>query len=325
MSSEPLGVQSSDTPEPPPAGAPEPKRREDLMGFVFLGITALFFGAAPTFARLAFDGGIDALSLQVFRFAIAFVCVTATMALIREMPRIDRGLLLRLLLLAFCTGFASFCYMTSVRYVSVAVASLTFFTFPLLVGPLSHIFGLERLTPRFVIATVVAFAGLCLVLGGDIALDWIGVIMAFSAGVAVAFSFIVSRPLVQQVPPMTMSAFSTGISGLAFFAWGLAATGPTLPDTSAGYIGLVGNSVCYAIGLCSLYAAIHRLGAVRSAILINAEPLVSVAAALLILGQAIAPLQIAGTVVVVAAIVMVQRGDSDGDGEGEESEAKAGG
>ena len=46
-----------------------------LTGFILLGVTALFFGATLNFAKLSFDGEIDALSLQVFGFSITFAAV----------------------------------------------------------------------------------------------------------------------------------------------------------------------------------------------------------------------------------------------------------
>ena len=304
MSSEHAGVQSPAGPDPERG---RPDGGQELSGFAFIGTTALFFGAAPTFAKLAFDGGIDALSLQVFRFAIAFVAVIGTMAIIRETPKIQRHQFARLTLLACCTGIASLCYMTSVRYVPVAVASLTFFTFPIIVGPLSHLVGSDRMTVRNLTATAVAFTGLCMVLGGDLELDWLGILLAFIAGLAVALSFIVARPLVVQLPAMTVSVISTGLSGLFFLTWALFTADLSPPETPVGKIGLIGNSLCYAVGLCCLYAGIRRIGALRSAILVNAEPLISVLAAFLVLGQTIGPVQIAGTVVVIFGITMVRK------------------
>ncbi|MDA0340146.1 MAG: DMT family transporter [Proteobacteria bacterium] len=276
-----------------------------MTGFILLGVTALFFGAAPTFAKLAFDGGIDALSLQVFRFAITFAAVLLMVLVNRHLPRIKRRQLPRLLLLAICTAVSSFCYMTAVRHVSVAVASLTFFTFPLVVGLLSHFLGTDRLGWRKSLAIVVAFTGLCLVLGGDLELNWRGVSLAFIAGSTVAASFVLSRPLTRELPSLTITAFATGVPCILYLIVGMTTAALTFPDTTAGMIGVLGNALCYAIGLVCLYGSIARLGALRTAILINAEPLVSVAAAFLILGQTIGLLQMAGALIVILGIFLI--------------------
>lgn len=305
MSSERGAVQSPETPDGPKSAVEAPDRARELAGFAFLGTMALVFGSAPTFAKLAFDGGIDAISLQVFRFTITFSSILAAMLVARHFPRINRRHLPRLCLLAVATAVSSFCYMTAVDYVSVAVASLTFFTFPLIVGPLSHVLGLDRLTRRKTLSIVVAFAGLCLVLGGDLNLDWRGVSLAFAAGATVAASFVVARPLTSDLPALTITAFATGLPCALYLGFALANAELVFPGTLKGTIGVFGNALCYAVGLGCLYASIARLGALRTAVLINIEPLVSVAAAFLVLGQAIGPLQMAGAAIVVAGILLM--------------------
>jgi drug/metabolite transporter (DMT)-like permease len=305
MSSERGGVQPPEASNPSKIIDEPVDRARELAGFALLGITALVFGMAPTFAKLAFDGGIDPISLQVFRFTITFGSIFLTMLAVRHLPRITRRHVPRLCILAMSTAISSYCYMTAVRYGSVAVASLTFFTFPLLVGPLSHMLGLELLTRRKALAIIIAFAGLCLVLGGDLNLDWRGVALAFIAGVMVGGSFIVSRPLTRDLPALTIAGFATGLPCLIYLAVGLAGTELIFPETLKGTIGVVGNALCYAIGLACLYGSIARLGALRTAVMMNVEPLISVAAAFFVLGQSIGPLQMAGALIVVLGILVM--------------------
>ncbi|MDE0809653.1 MAG: DMT family transporter [Alphaproteobacteria bacterium] len=305
MSSDHGDVQSSKASAGNDSQYNEQKPAGDLVGYLLLAITALFFGSAPTFAKLAFDGGTDAVSLQVFRFGITFATVVLMALVLRHFPRVKGRHLPRLLMLTLCTAISSYCYMTAVQHVSVAVASLTFFTFPLIVGPLSHILGFDRLTPRKLLAICVAFSGLCLVLGGDLELNWLGVSLAFGASISVAVSFVVSRPLTQELPSLTITAFATGIPCALYLAYAVIASDLAIPTTTGGAVGVLGNALCYAIGLVCLYGSIARLGALRTAILINAEPLISVGAAFLVLGQGIVPLQMTGSAIVIFGIFLI--------------------
>ena len=74
---------------------------------------------------------------------------------------------------------------------------------------------------------------------------------------------------------------------------------------------MVANSLCHAIGLTCCYAAIARLGPTRTAVMMNVEPLISVLAAYLILGQAITIVQSLGIIGVVSGIVLMSYTRSD--------------
>tara|TARA_Y100000588_G_scaffold308439_1_gene332992 strand:+ start:1002 stop:1682 length:681 start_codon:yes stop_codon:yes gene_type:complete len=208
-------------------------------------------------------------------------------------------------LLALSTGLSSFCYMTSVRYIPVAIASLTFFTFPLIVAPASHILKLDRLNGLKIAAMFVAFSGLCLLLGGGYLLDWLGILMAFSAGLCVATSFIVAKPLTEDLSPLTLATISTGIPCMVYLFITFSLSQFVIPNNLVGSFGVVGNSLCHALGLTCCYAAIARLGALRTAVFMNIEPLISVLVAYLLLGQTITTIQMLGVFGVIFGILLI--------------------
>lgn len=294
---------------PPPVPPPPTATNSGgaLAGLGFIVVTALFFGSGPTLARLAFDGGTGVLTLQIARFALAAVGLWLLLAVtgrVRWIPRGRTALVAALVLLS--TG-ASFGYMTSVRSIPVPVASLVFFTFPLMVGPLAHLLGDERLTVRRVAALVVGFAGIALVLGGGMAhAAPVGLALAFGGGCCVAVSFQVSRRLTRDIAPMQLTAtVAAGSAVLCVLALGVHG-GIELPETAGGWVGVLGNATSYAVGLTCLFASISRLGAVRTAIAINLEPVVSVALASAVLGETLSGAQLAGAAVVLGGIALAQ-------------------
>ena len=282
-----------------------------VSGFLFMAVSATAFGSAPTFAKLAFDNSITPSSLQSYRFFITFVVIIFVTIIVKQITKPTPAHLPRLLILAISTGLSSLCYMTSVKYVTVAVASLTFFTFPLVVAPVSHLMKIDKLTQIKVLAMILAFCGLCLLLGTTYNLQWVGISMAFAAGLFVATSFIVSKPLTEDLSPLTMAVFATGLPCLAYAISSMLSGHLTHPQNFPGGVGLVANSLCHAIGLTCCYAAIARLGPTRTAVMMNVEPLISVLAAYLILGQAITIVQSFGIIGVVAGIVLMSYTRSD--------------
>ncbi len=178
-----------------------------------------------------------------------------------------------------------------------------------MVGPLAHLIGDERLSLRRVAALGVGFSGLALVLGGGMAgADPVGLALAFGGGTCVAVSFQVSRRLTVDIPPPQLTAIVAVGSGLVCVA-ALAVNGEIQPpETARGWIGVLGNAVSYAVGLTCLFASIRHLGAVRTAVTINLEPVVSVALAAAVLGEALSLVQLLGGLVVLAGILLAQGG-----------------
>lgn len=269
-------------------------------------MVALFFGIAPSFAKLAFDGGAGPVTLQLGRFVLA-AAVLWTIVLARGLadpvPARARPVLAGLIA---TTALASFGYMTSVRYIDVPLASLTFFVFPLMVGPLSHFAGHERLTALRLVALTLGFAGLTLVLGADLQeADPLGIAMAFGAGTCVAISFLLTRHLSGSIRPMHLTAIVT-TGCMAAFAAATLAEGLALPTGKSAWIGYAVNVLCYVVGLSSLYGAIARLGSVRVAVVVNLEPVVSLLTAWVLLGQVLGPWQMLGAGVVIAGILLMQ-------------------
>ena len=276
-----------------------------LSGLLFMTISAAAFGSAPTFAKIAFDNSINAISLQSYRFLITFTIIVLVLLVSAQRWGVNQSHIPRLFLLALSTGLSSFCYMTSVRYIPVAVASLTFFTFPLIVAPASHILKLDRLNGLKIAAMFAAFGGLCLLLGDSYLLDWLGILMAFAAGLCVATSFIVAKPLTQDLSPLTLATISTGIPCIVYLFITFSLTQFVTPNNLPGVFGVAGNSLCHAIGLTCCYAAIARLGALRTAVFMNIEPLISVLVAYLLLGQTITTIQMLGVFGVMFGIVLI--------------------
>ena len=64
----------------------------------------------------------------------------------------------------------------------------------------------------------------------------------------------------------------------------------------------------YGTAITSLFVVLPRLGAVNNMAVLNFEPIAVLGLAWVILGQAVAPLQIAGAFIVVGAIAWMGAG-----------------
>jgi inner membrane transporter RhtA len=80
--------------------------------------------------------------------------------------------------------------------------------------------------------------------------------------------------------------------------------GAVLPGDGsvAGWIGLGGATLCYVLGFVLLFAAMKRLPPSQTAVMMNIEPLVSISAATLLLGETIAASQWIGVAIMLIAL-----------------------
>jgi len=80
-----------------------------------------------------------------------------------------------------------------------------------------------------------------------------------------------------------------------------------IPGTALGLVGLAGVSITYLLGVLAFFAALIRIGPLKAALLAQLEPVVSILAAVLILGEQLSLAQGAGVVLVLGALATLAR------------------
>ena len=102
---------------------------------------------------------------------------------------------------------------------------------------------------------------------------------------------------------MYMSAGSVIlITGVILLAGGIA-----LPQNSIGWTGLSGAAFGFGVGILAMFTAIKHVGSVATAMLLNIEPLISILAAAIVLGERLTMLQFTGGIMVVTALILSTR------------------
>lgn len=279
------------------------ERHRDLLAIALvLGFT-VSFALTNTTARLAFIGGSDPLTVANARFTfttLALVVILWATGARFSLPRRDAYVAIAL---GVVTAVYSFAILSAIEKLGVSLAVLIFFLFPLFTSLIVAVMGWEKLTNTTMVAAVIAFAGLALTLGVDsenLAVNGIiyGLIGAFGLAVVSAVSSRVIRS--GDSRPVTLYIVTT--AAIVFIALSLFRGDFQLPQTSEGWVGYVGTSVFYAIGIIIYFATIAFIGPAKTALFSYVEPLFTMAAAFVFLGELLLPLQIVGALIVVGAL-----------------------
>ena len=295
-------------PERPPATA------LSITAFATLLLIALLMGANHVAARIAFDHGVDVTTAVAVR-SIVTAFVVGTLVVVQRVsvdltPRQRRFLPA----VGAIIGVQSVCLYSSVARLPVALALLAFNTYPLWTALWARLFYAHRPERRVVLAMPVMLFGLALALdvlgaasGVGATLQWqrIGAGVAFALTAAATFG--IALVLTQhEIGTLDGRVRTTGtmttvaVLALAAVAW---QGGFHLPDASAGWWGLALLTLLYGTGITILFIVLPRLGVVGNSAIMNVEPVFALVLAWAILGQAIAPSQVVGALLVVATVV----------------------
>jgi drug/metabolite transporter (DMT)-like permease len=272
------------------------------------GLTAaIAFGVCDTVAKLIFADGVDPLTLALIRGVVGIGVMYAYLQFgAPPTPATKRAKLF-----ACCLGvlFAIIVYTVfkAVSIISVPLAILTYFLYPLLTGIGAAVFGLERLGWRGMLAAFAAFCGLALMIGADphdFAIE--GIVYAAVGAVCRATFLLVARAELQETDPRLTTWYSL-LSSTAVLAVAAAATMTlNLPRSVYGWALVCFLSVSVAIAILALYVSTVRIGPFRSALIMNLEPLLATLLSAMLLGEVITGMQALGAAIMLGALVMFQ-------------------
>jgi drug/metabolite transporter (DMT)-like permease len=189
--------------------------------------------------------------------------------------------------------------------IPVPLAVLIFYLWPAITAVASWLLGREAFRWRLAAGLSAAFAGVALALNVELtAAQAKGVWLALGASLAWSMAFLLTGHFFRG-RDTSAPTFYMMLTAAAFFLVACLVTRHVaLPQTASGWAGMGGVGLFYAFALIGLFAASVRLGPARSGFYMNFEPVAAVLLAALILGQRLAPIQLAGAALVVAALFL---------------------
>ena len=282
--------------------------------FATLLLIALMMGSNHVAARLAFDNGVDVPTAVTFRSAIT-AGVVGLLLLVQGVPiRLTARHKRALPAIGVLVGIQSLSIYSSVARLPVALALLAFNTYPLWTALWARVFYGHRAERRVVRAMPVMLVGLALALdvfGAATGLgaqeQWarigVGVAFAITAAATFGMALVLTQHEAGDLDGRVRTASTMGMVGA--IALGVVALrgGFHLPTAPAGWGGLLALTFLYGTAFTIMFTVLPKLGVVGNSAIMNIEPIFALVLAWAILGQTIAPLQVAGGLLVVGTVV----------------------
>jgi drug/metabolite transporter (DMT)-like permease len=182
--------------------------------------------------------------------------------------------------------------------------------------PMVSAWTARRLPPaRVFIAVAASLLGLAMVLGPRLWRPGLGVLWALLAALALTAQIVGSTRLVQTMPPLVLAWWEMAGAGLSLGVMAiiqgeggstvraLMAGDPTLLG-ALGYLGIIGTVVAFWLQMWGQ----ARISPTTAALAFNLEPVFTVVAAWVWLGQTLSPTQMLGGAIAFSALVAAESG-----------------
>jgi drug/metabolite transporter (DMT)-like permease len=206
-----------------------------------------------------------------------------------------------------------FSFVYALKLGTATTVALILGSTPIFTAIISSRVGLEKLSGRFWVATLIGFGGVALVAlgsGGSLSSDLGGDLLAIVLAISWSLYSVTIAPLMRRYSPYRISAVVLLLMCVPF----VAASSPQIAHQDYGRLGwLVWASLAFAIVgplfLTNLlwFTAIHRVGPSRATLFANVQPFVAAVFAFLILSEHLHWLQVVGGFTILAGIVLERR------------------
>ena len=279
------------------------------LGIVILLGVATAFASNHLAARFAFDHGASVAAGVAVRAASTALVLLAMMRLQGVALAVPRELRGRALIAGVLIATQSYCLYSAVALIPPALALLVFQTSPMLYVLLSWATGKEAPRWNALPPMLLALAGLALALGlasGQLAARWTeigaGVLWAFASGASMSVVYFLNAHALKPLDGRLRTFVMTAVTAVLVLAGGAAADKLALPGDAVGWTGLACLTLFYCVAMISLFTVLPRVPVASTAAL-NFEPIALLVLGWVFLGHGLTPLQIAGALLTVGAII----------------------
>lgn len=283
-------------------------RMTELIGFIYVLLAGLGFGFLGVFGRLGFQRGLSVGEILTWRFLLAAVLLWTYLFLFkRKLIQLSlKQILISSALGVFGYSLFSTLYFMSIQGISISLAALLLFTFPIFVNVGAYFFLKEKMTLKQVISLIFATLGIAILVWGPLFINsFSAVIYALLAAVSYAIYVLVSGRVQQGVEPLSSSLYVITSAGIALLLFHQPSFDRLLHFSNYEYLIFLGlATVCTVAPLTLFLAGLQRLSSSKASLVVMIEPVVAAIAAWLILDEKLSLAQAAGALLVLFSLFL---------------------
>ena len=270
-------------------------------------ITAVFYGMVTPFSHRLYEAGANPATLFVIRYlAMSVLLGLGLLWLNRWRLSGLRWTLLGGLALSWFAVTAG--HLGAVKFIPVSLSAIIFYLFPLFTVAYSAFVDKRSYRPFEFGAFALAFIGIAVALGLSFeVLDWRGIALSLLAALGAATFLLLHEKVGEQNHPMVLMFWLSLIClGLSCLHLGLTMH-IALPITSQGWGALFAVVAFSTVGILLNIYVLRLIGAPRTALLLNLEPIVIMLMAWWLIDEPMTFAKVTGIVLICVAILLVNK------------------
>jgi drug/metabolite transporter (DMT)-like permease len=290
-----------------------------LLGFIITLCGAILFSTKAIIVKLAFaQTAIDAVSLLTLRmvFSLPFYLLTAFLVSNRQgnirMSRIQLLYTIGLGLLGYY--LSSLFDFLGLQYISAGLERLILFLYPTFAVLITTFVFKQHLGRNQKWALLLTYLGIAIAYYGELQFDrsagfLLGSFLVFLCALTYSGYIAFSGRLIPQIGAIKFTAYAMLAATVGVFSHFLISSGNTtrLTDPENWWYGLLLAVIATVIPSFLLSWGLKNIGANNVAIISSIGPVSTILQAHFILGEPIFPAQVAGTVLVIAGVLLLGR------------------
>lgn len=268
---------------------------------------SLVLGSAVAAARFAYDGGASGIVVALGRSVVMITMLVIILKLMKQPLHLPRKLVPLVIVNGALMALMTYGNIGAVEFISVGLAALLFFTFPVIIAILVMVFRIESVSLAKMAAVFAAFVGVAVMLGVSLGnVDGRGTALSLMGAMATAINAILVGRFFREINVFVVTLY---FSLFAFvFLLLLAGTiAPVrFPDHSVGWWGIAAVAIFQSIGTPLYFYAIAKIGALETGMVTNVQPVTSIFEAWIMFDEVLSALQALGGGLVLLSIAFMQ-------------------
>ena len=278
-----------------------------FIGIGFLLISGLGFSVGILIAVMALKNGVDLNSSNAARYFVAAMMLFVYQKITKRpiiIPPKERFAAIALGITVFMMGIG---YLGATRYIPVSMAVLIFYTGPFFILIISRFTEKEPFTTIRLAAFFIAFSGLYLAMEIDTSSGFhiIGILFAFLAALGMALWVCISNLIIRTADSQAVNLHALSSGTLMFFCFALLTNNAGNQLTQTGLLYLIGSGIAFGIAYITFYAGLKIIGPVKSSMLLNIEPIFTIALSVAIFGEQLSFTRFLGAGLVISGVFLI--------------------